>query len=49
MKICCESLQKNQELLSNINKNQFEKLLRVALCNKYFFFDGTVTDGKLMV
>ena len=26
VKICCDSLYKNQELLSNINKNQFEKL-----------------------
>ena len=40
IKICCDSLYKNQELLSNINKNQFEKLLRAALCNNYFSFDG---------
>ena len=30
IKICCESLYNNQELLSNINKNQFEKFLRAA-------------------
>ena len=30
-KICYDSLYKNQELLSNINKNQFEKPLRTAL------------------
>ena len=30
IKICCDSLYKKQELLSNINKNQFEKLLRAA-------------------
>ena len=42
IKICCDLLYKNQELLSNINKNQFEKLLRAALCNNYFLFDGIV-------
>ena len=40
IKICFDSLYKNQELLSNINKNQIEKLLGAALCNSYFFFDG---------
>ena len=40
IKICCDSLYKNQELLSNINKNQFGKLLRAALWNNYFLFDG---------
>ena len=34
---CCDSLYKNQELLCNISKNQFEKLLRAALSNNYFF------------
>ena len=51
IKICCDSLCKNQELLSNINKNHFEKLLRVALSNNYFSFDGTVyqqVDGVVM-
>ena len=51
IKICCDSLYKNQELLSNINKNQFEKLLRDALCNNYFLFDGIVyqqVDGVAM-
>ena len=42
IKICCGSLYKNQELLSNISKNQFEKLLRAALCNNYFLFDGII-------
>ena len=32
----------NQELLSNINKNQFEKLLRAKLCYSYFLFHGIV-------
>ena len=41
-KICCDSLYKNQELLSNINKNPFEKLLRAAFCKNYFLFDGIV-------
>ena len=51
IKICYDSLYKNQELLSNINKNQFEKLLRDALCNNYFLFDGIVyqqVDGVAM-
>ena len=51
IKICCDSLYKNQELVSNINKNQFEKLLRAALCNNYFLFDGIVyqqVDGVSM-
>ena len=29
--ICCETLYKNQELSPNINKNQYDKVLRVAL------------------
>ena len=39
IKICCDSFYKNQELLSNISKNQFEKLLRAALSNNFFLFD----------
>ena len=35
IEICCDSLYKNQKLLSNVNKNQFEKLLRAAICNNY--------------
>ena len=42
MKICCNSLYKNQESLSNISKNQLEKLLRAALSNNCFLFDGIV-------
>ena len=42
IRICCDSRYKNQELLSNINKNQFEKRLKAALCNNYFLFDGIV-------
>ena len=51
IKVCWGSLYKNQELLSNINKNQFEKLLRVALWSNYFLFDGIVyqqVDGVAM-
>ena len=36
IKICCDSLYKNQELLSNINKNQFEKLLRAHFATSIF-------------
>ena len=44
IKICFDSLYKNQKLLSNISKNQFEKLLRAAHCNNYFLFDGSVYE-----
>ena len=44
IKICCDSLYKNQELLCNIIKSQFEKLLRAALSNNYFLFDGIVNQ-----
>ena len=36
IEISCDSLYKKQELLSNINKNKFEKLLEAALWNNYF-------------
>ena len=42
IKICCDSLYKNQELLPNISKNQFEKLSRAALSNNYFLFDDII-------
>ena len=42
LKICCDSFYKNQELLCNISKTQFEKLLRTALSNNYFLFDGII-------
>ena len=51
IKICCNSLPKNQELFCNISKNQFQKLLRAALSNNYFLFDGIVyqqVDGVAM-
>ena len=48
IKICCDSLYKNQELLCNISKNQFEKLLRAALSNNYFLFDGIIYIMKYM-
>ena len=51
IKIGCDSLYKNQELLSNISKNKFEKLLRAALRNSYSLFDGIIyqqVDGVAM-
>ena len=42
IKICCDLLYKNQELLSNISKNWFEKHLRAALSNNYFLFHGII-------
>ena len=51
IKICCDSFYENRELLSNINKNQFDKHFRAALCNNYFLFDGIVKqqgDGVSM-
>ena len=38
IKICCDSLYKNQELLCNMSKIQFEKGLRAALSNIFSFF-----------
>ena len=37
--------------MCNINKNQFEKLLRAALSKNYFLFNGSIyqqTDGVAM-
>ena len=51
IKICCDSLYKNQELRCNISKIQFEKLLRAALSNNCFLFDGIIyqhVDGVAM-
>ena len=51
IKICCDSLDQYQELLSNISKSQFEKLLRAVLCNDCSLFDGIVyqpADGVTM-
>ena len=42
IKTCCDSIYKDQELLSNINENQFEKLLGPALRSNYFLFYGIV-------
>ena len=47
VKICCDSLYKNQELLSNINKNQFEKL-HFAATIFFFFFLIVSFMNKLM-
>ena len=44
IKICCDSLYKNRELLFNISKNQFEKLLRAAFSNSYFLFGGIIYE-----
>ena len=51
IKTCCDSICKDQELLCNINENQFEKLLRPALRSNYFLFYGIVyqqIDGIAM-
>ena len=37
IKIFCDSLYKNQELLSNISKNQFEKRLKTCALQQLFF------------
>ena len=42
IKICFDSLYKNQKLLCRISKSQFEKLLRAALSCNYFLLDGIV-------
>ena len=51
IKICFDSLYKNQELLCDISKNHFENFLRAALRNNYFLFDGSIyheIDGVAM-
>ena len=51
IKICCDSFYENPELLCNISKNQFEKLLRAELINNFFLFDGIIyqqTDEVVM-
>ena len=44
IKICCNSLYNNQELLTNIKKNQFEKLLKAAISGNYFLFDCIIYE-----
>ena len=49
--VCCDSLYKKQEFLCIISKNQFKKLLKAALSNNYFLFDGIIyqqVDGIVM-
>lgn len=38
IEICYNSLSKNQDLLSNINKIQFETLLRATVCNTFYWW-----------
>ena len=47
IEVCCDSLHKNQDSLSNISTNQFDKLLietfeSCAQHNSYFLFDGII-------
>ena len=42
VKICFDSLYKNQELLCNITKTHFENFLRAALSNNNFLFDDSI-------
>ena len=49
--ISCDSLLGNETKISNFSRNDFEKLLRMALQNIFFIFDGKVykeTDGVAM-
>lgn len=41
IEICYDSIYKNQDLLSNINKIQFETLLSSTICHT-FLLDSTV-------
>ena len=40
--VCCESLFSNDTKVNNINRIDFEKLLRAALQNKFFNFEGKI-------
>ena len=44
--VCCDSLFSNNSKVSNINRIDFEKLLRAALQNNAFNFEGKI--NKLM-
>ena len=49
--VCCDSLFSNNAKVNNINRNNFGKLLRAALQNKYFNFEGKIykqLDGVAM-
>ena len=40
--VCCDSLFNNHAKVNNINKIDFEKLLRAALPNDFFNFEGKI-------
>ena len=42
VKIYGDSFYKNHELLPNINKCQFEEIVKAPLCNNYFLFDDII-------
>ena len=49
--IPCDSLFSNESKINNFNRNDFEKLFRIALQNNFFNFDGKIykqTDGVAM-
>ena len=49
--VCCDSLFSNNAKVNNINTIDFEKLLRVALQNNFFNFEGKIykqIDGVAM-
>ena len=49
--ISCGSVFSNEAKINNFNRNDFEKLFRMALQNNFFNFDGKIykqTDGVAM-
>ena len=49
--VCCDSLFSNDAKINNINRIDFEKLLRAALQNNFFSFEGKIykqIDGVAM-
>ena len=49
--ISCDSLFGNEAEINNFSRNDFDKLLRIALQNNFFNFDGKIykqTDGAAM-
>ena len=49
--MCCDSLFSNNAKVNNINRNNFEKLLRAALQNNFLNFEGKIykqIDGVAM-
>ena len=48
IRMCCDFLFSNDAKVDNINRIDFEKLLRAALQNKFFNFEGKIYEQILL-